>query len=321
MPEASPWDAISVPKADFNVLQVPGERAVPCFWGKEKSGACLFIVELEGDHQTLFRRDAAIVNGLTVDLRSGDRGHQRLILALDRQVDRDLFESLCRALAGALFSASDSTTALAITLAHLKRWKLFLSGWGGKHLSDEAVRGLFAELAFLRELIVSLGSDDAVEAWLGPERSHQDFIFGNTAVEIKSLSGAERSEVRLSSEDQLEALNDSLFLRIYRLSALADAAGTLSLNDIVTIVQSELESAEATTEFDRKLVAYGYAPLIEYDNPKFAVSEVLTFAVDDGFPRLVRSALPTGISKVTYTIWLEAIDAFRTDNASVFGGT
>lgn len=45
----------------------------------------------------------------------------------------------------------------------------------------------------------------AVEAWLGPEKSHQDFIFGNTAVEIKSLSGTERSTVRISSEDQLKS--------------------------------------------------------------------------------------------------------------------
>ena len=321
MSDSSPWDGISVPNADFNVLQVPGERAVQCFWGKDERGSCLFIVELDGDYTALFRRDAVIVNGLAVDLRSGIAGHQRLILALDRQVDRDLFESLCRALATALLSASDSATALAITLAHLKRWKMFLAGRGGQHLSDETVRGLFAELVFLRELIGSLGSDDAVEAWLGPERSHQDFIFGNTAVEIKSLSGTERSEVRISSEDQLEALNDSLFLRIYRLSALAEAAGALSLNDIITVVQSELTSAEAITGFNRKLVAHGYAPLIEYDNPKFAVSEIRTFVVGDGFPRLVRSALPAGIAKVTYVIRLEAIDAFRTDNASVFGGT
>jgi hypothetical protein len=321
MANTSPWDGVSVPNADFNVLQILGDRAVPCFWGKDESGSCLFIVELEGDHTTVFRRDAVIVNGLAIDLRSGSAGHQRLILALDRQVDRDLFESLCRALATALLSASDSSTALAITLAHLKRWKLFLAGRGGQNLSDEAVRGLFAELVFLRELIVSLGSDDVVAAWLGPERSHQDFIFGNTAVEIKSLSGTERSEVRISSEDQLEALNDNLFLRIYRLSALAEAAEALSLNDIINVVQSELTSAEAITAFDRKLVAHGYAPLIEYDNPKFAVSEIRTFVVGDGFPRLARSALPAGVAKVTYTIRLEAIDVFRTDNASVFGGT
>lgn len=321
MSESSPWDHISVPNADFNVLQVPGEHAVPCFWGKDESGSCLFIVELEGDHTAVFRRDAVIVNGLAVDLRSGSSGHQRLILSLDRQVDRDLFESLCRALAFALSSATDSATALAISLAHLKRWKLFLAGRGGQHLSDEAVRGLFAELVFLRELIAVVGSDQAVESWLGPERSHQDFIFGNTAIEIKSLSGNERSEVRISSEDQLETLNDNLFLRIYRLSALADAAGALSLNDIIATVQTELNSAEAITSFDRKLIAHSYAPLVEYDDPRFSVSEVRTFAVEDGFPRLKRSALPAGIAKVNYTIRLEAIDSFTTDNSLVFGGT
>ena len=52
----------------------------------------------------------------------------------------------------------------------------------------------------------------AMEAWCGPDGAHQDFIFGNTAVEVKSLSGRERSTVRISSEDQLESLCDDLFL-------------------------------------------------------------------------------------------------------------
>lgn len=97
----------------------------------------------------------------------------------------------------------------------------------------EEVRGLFAEIVFLMELIDrQMSSGAAVEAWLGPERSHQDFMFGNTAVEVKSLSGAERSSVRISSEDQLESLNDALFLRVYRLSSLADAArSTVSQRD------------------------------------------------------------------------------------------
>jgi hypothetical protein len=46
MSESSPWDDIAVPGADFNVRQVPGETAVPCFWGRDTTGACLFIVEL-----------------------------------------------------------------------------------------------------------------------------------------------------------------------------------------------------------------------------------------------------------------------------------
>jgi Putative PD-(D/E)XK family member, (DUF4420) len=321
MPDTYPWDSISVPGADFNVLHVEGDRAIACYWGKDKTGSCLFILELLGDHTAAFRRSTVAVNGLTVDLRSASMGYQRLVLTLDRQVDRDLFESLCRGLETALTAASDSSTALEITLAHLKRWKLFLAGRGSQHLSDDAVRGLFAELVFLRELVKRLGSDGGVEAWLGPERSHQDFIFGNTSVEIKSLSGTERGEVQISSEDQLEALNDHLFLRIYRLSSLADAVGALSLNELVSAVQSELSTAESVMAFDRKLIAHGYAPLSEYDHPRFSVSDIRTFGFGAGFPRLIRSELPVGITKVSYSIRLEAIESFRVDDSSVFGET
>ena len=43
--------------------------------------------------------------------------------------------------------------------------------------------------------------------------TQQDFIFDNTALEVKTLSGRERNSVRISSEDQLDSLNDRLFLK------------------------------------------------------------------------------------------------------------
>lgn len=320
MSESSPWDDIAVPGADFNVRQVPGETAVPCFWGRDTTGACLFIVELQGDHTDQFRKNAVTVHGIDVDLRGGESGRQRLVLTLEKQVDRDLFEGLCLTLASALERATDSASSLAVALAHIRRWKTFLSG-RSQHLSAEEVRGLFAELTFLLELIERQASTTAVvEAWLGPEKSHQDFIFGNTAVEIKSLSGTERSTVRISSEDQLESLNDELFLRIYRLSNLPDATGARSLNEIVGAVQTQLAEAEAVEAFDRKLVAHGYAPLPDYDGPRFVVSDVHSYRVGDGFPRLMRSQLPTGIDRVAYDIRLEAIAPYECDNEEAFGG-
>ncbi len=319
MPDSSPWDDIAVPGSDFNVRQVVGETAVPCFWGRDVGGACLFIVELQGDHAAQYRKNAVTVNGIDVDLRAGDQGQQHLVLALERQVDRDLFEGLCRTLASSLEHATDSASSLAVSLAHIRRWKTFLSG-RSQHLSIEEVRGLFAEIVFLTELIDrQMSSSDAVEAWLGPERSHQDFIFGNTAVEVKSLSGAERSSVRISSEDQLESLNDALFLRVYRLSSLADAAGARSLNEIVTAVQARLGEADAVEAFDRKLVAHGYAPLPDYDEPRFVVSDVRSYRVGDGFPRLMRSQLPPGIANVAYDIRLETIAPYECDEAAIFG--
>lgn len=320
MPNFSPWDDIAVPRSDFNVRQVPTETAVPCFWGRDASGACLLIVELQGDHTAQYRKNVVTVKGIDVDLRSSVPGQQRLVLALGKQVDRDLFAGLCHSLVTALESATDAASSLALALMHLRRWKAFLSG-RSQRLSEEEMRGLFAELAFLLELMEWLSPAKAIDAWLGPDKSHQDFIYGNKAVEVKSLSGAERSTVRISSEDQLESLNDELFLRIYRLSNVDGVSGARSLNDMVTAVQVGLDDAESLEGFDAKLAAYHYAPLPDYDEPHFIISAVHTYRVQEDFPRLVRSQLVTGLTKVAYDIRLEAITSHECESTAVLGGS
>ncbi|MDO8290607.1 MAG: PD-(D/E)XK motif protein [Parvibaculum sp.] len=317
MPEQSTWDDIGIPDASYNVKRVAGATVTPCYWGRDVSGACLFIIELEGDHAAEFRKNTVRINGIGVDLRT-EIGQQRLVLTLEKQADRDLFEGLCRTLTGSLEHSANSTVSLAIALAHLKRWKTFMSG-RSQHLSAEEVRGLFAELVFLLELLGRRRAPSAVDSWMGPEKSHQDFIFGNTAVEVKSLSGAERSTVRISSEDQLESLNDRLFLRIYRLSDLPDSQVARSLNQIVLEVQRALDDAQAVEAFDRKLVAYSYAPIPEYDQPSFVVSEIRTCRVNDGFPRLIRSQLPEGIGRVGYDVKLESLTPYNCNGDAVFG--
>lgn len=323
MPESSPWDEIGVPAADYNVRQVAGATPVPCFWGRDTAGCNLFILKLAGDHMAQFRRNVPAMNGVGVDLRDGGSGGtQRFVLTLEQQVDRDLFEGLCLTLVSALSVATDSSSSLAVSLAHIRRWKTFLAGRGGQHLSPEEIRGLFAELTFLLELLDRFPtSAHAVAAWLGPEKSQQDFIYGNTAVEIKSVSGAERSTVRISSENQLESLNDALFARVYRLSNLPEAAQAISLNGIVARVQGRLSHAEAVDSFDRKLIAHGYAPLPQYDEPALVVTDVRSYRVTDAFPRLIRSTLPGGIMNVTYDIKLEAIAPFQCDNNDIFRGS
>jgi len=319
MREPSPWDDIAVPTANLNVRQLSGSMAVPCFWGRDASGACLFLMELQGNHAAQFRKNTTSVNGIHVDLRAENAGLQRLVLTLEEETNRDLFQGLCKTLGSALAYASDSASSLTVALAHIRRWKVFFSGRGAQHLSPEEVRGLFAELTFLTELLDRLPSPSVtVDAWLGTEKSHQDFIFGNTAVEIKSLSGTERNTVRISSEDQLESLNDALFLRIYRLSSLADAVGRQSLNDIISTLHDRLAGDDALEAFNRKLSKYGYAPLSEYDAPHFVVTEVRTYRVEQNFPRLIRSALPVGVAKVNYDIKLEAIAPFECDAKSIF---
>lgn len=92
-----------------------------------------------------------------------------------------------------------------------------------------------------------------------------------------------------------------------------------SLNALVAVVQTRLDDVEAVEAFDRKLAAYGYAPLPDYDEPAFLISKVVTYRVKDEFPRLTRPHLPTGVTKVAYDIRLDALEPHECDGEAVFG--
>jgi hypothetical protein len=313
-----PWNEIVVPPSELNVRLASNALSVPIYWGRDSQGAYLFIVELYGDFANNFKRDRVFVKGVEVDLRSEHKNWQRLILRLSRAADLDLFEVLCMSILNAMAQAPDSVAAYGIVIAQLKRWRLFLSG-SKDRMSDEAVRGLFAELMFLQELMDHSGSPgEAVSSWLGPEGKQQDFVFGRNAVEIKSLIGSERSVVRISSEDQLETVNDNLFLRIYRLSVAQEDVPSLSLNGKVDQMMQTLADPDVSAQFAYKLADYGYAPLPEYDLPSFSVSEVQSFRVEDNFPRIVRSQLPVGVTALSYSIQLEHIAPYSCENNVCF---
>lgn len=321
MPSRSPpWDSVPTPASDFTVVRVPGLRGVPIYWGRDTASQCLLIVELSGDHTDQLRSDGVTLNGIGVDMRLADvPDRQRLVLTLARHVDTDLFQGLCETLIESLRAVDDSATALAVTLAHLKRWKAFLSGRRST-MSPEQVRGLFAELQMLRSLYAARTTPSmAVVAWTGADRVQQDFIFGDEAIEVKSLSGRERNSVRISSEDQLESLTSSLYLAVYRLSEMPESPQSTSLNDLVAQIDGELGDPEALEDFARKLSAYGYAPLHDYDSPRFTVSDLKAYRVEEGFPRLVRSGLPTGIARLSYDIELETIRPFECSSSEILG--
>lgn len=318
MSNALPWDQIGLPSSDYAVRLVEGAGVVRLNWGRDTAGRALFIVEFEGDHTETYRRDVTVVHGIQTDLRSDAPDRQRLVLTLDRSVDQDLFHGLCLTLVRSLVGAPDSGVALALALAHIRRWKAFLAGRARRILSPEEVRGLVAELQYMRALYTGrLTQAAAVDAWCGVEKAHQDFMFGNTAVEVKSLAGQDRSTVRISSEDQLETVLEDLFLVVHRL-AEGDAGGAaLSLNGLVDAIEAELSDGAALESLSGKLAAFGYVPLPQYDEPRFLVRERRTYRVDGGFPRLVRSGLPAGIARLSYEIELETMEPHRCADEAV----
>lgn len=321
MSNKTPWENIKTPKSDLSVRQVRASGDIPLYWGKDSFGQSVFIVELEGDHVDIFKKNIVEVKGLKIDFSvTGAKKNQGLIITLERQVDEDLFFQLFKTLIKAVSGITDSATGLSVALAQIKRWKKFLAGAGSKVLSSEEVRGLFAELLFLKAMLEK-GYPElfSCEAWQGPESAHQDFVFDNVAVEVKSLSGRERNSLAISSEDQLESLNDRLFLKVYRLTDVSQSDQAVSLNQLVTEIDDSLKDPIAVTVFSEKIAKAGYIPIDLYDLPGFLTSSEMTFDLTDDFPRLVRSKLPAGITKVRYEIKLENIASFECRHSQIWG--
>jgi hypothetical protein len=323
MSKVVPWESIAKPSVDYNVRRIAGTSGIPLYWGRNANGQSLMLVELTGDHTAQFRKEATRVHGVGLDLRAGESfDQQRLVLTLARHTDQDLFLVLCETLVSTLSPITDPQGALTLTMIHLKRWKSFLSGRNARLLSEAEIRGLYAELHVLRALYHrTLPQQAAVAAWRGPDDAHQDFIFGETAIEVKSLSGHERSCVRISSEDQLEGLTDNIFLFTVRLSEMGDAENVYSLNELVQLIEYELNVAEAQEQFTDKLGACGYVPMPEYDEPRLLPGNRQAYRVGPAFPRLVRSQIAKGLARVSYDIELEAMAAFKCDEIEIFGGT
>jgi hypothetical protein len=320
MSQPLPWDDLCIPASGLNRLLAAPGMASPASWAVDRQGRLLFVIELSGNHLERYQRDVVTVHGLDIDLRTGDQdGHQQLVMTLESEQNADLFAVLCKSLLNELVGAKSSASSLEITLHHLRRWKAFLASRNAKLLTAEEIRGLFAELWFLLELTAtSLGMDEAVFAWHGPDEVQQDFIFSGQAVEIKSLVPTDPRTVRVSSENQLDTAWCKLFLVTILISECTDLGGR-SLNELIDELSGKSMGSEAQFQFDSKLAQSGYLPLEQYDKPLLNVVGAVAYEVTPKFPRIVRSALPAGIIRVAYQIQLEHLEPFKCDVSAALG--
>jgi len=317
----SPWEDIKTPSEDLSVRLIRESKHLPLYWGKDSSGHCVFIYEMCENGAEIFQKNMVSIHGINIGYRVlSTTGNQGLILVLEKHVDQDLFYSLCETLINKLSEVSDPLVGLSVALSQIKRWKAFLAGKKGRLLSAEEVRGLFSELKFLQQMLDCMENElDVLDSWQGPETSHQDFIFSDAAVEVKSLSGRERNTVKISSEDQLESLSSSLFLKVYRLIDMPESKTSISLNELVKTVEDTLTDAEAIEMFAAKLAKAGYVQMLAYDKPEFIVAEEQTYRIENEFPKIVRSELHVGLTRIGYEIKLESIRGFLCADKDVWG--
>ena len=224
----------------------------------------------------------------------------------------DVFTALAEDLARRITAAPDTTAKIVALIGGLARWQKFLSA-SFEGLSEEAQRGLWGELHFLREHLLPTVGAAAVNNWKGGERAHQDFQFESSAVEVKTTLAKQPQVVRITSERQLDdSAWASLFLNVIALD-VRDGSGE-TLPAMVASLRAKLAADTAAREqFEDELLMTGYldAHAARYADHGYMVRAVGFFRVGPKFPRLVEVDMPAGVGDASYALSVAACEPFK----------
>lgn len=242
-----------------------------------------------------------------------DDGKWSLLLTLEDTSLVPMFSMLCKDLIESSRNTGlPATGLLSFVLKRLSGWRKLLERGMPDLLSESEIRGLCGELRFLQRLFAQIGKSEAVKSWVGPEQANQDFQAPAAAWEVKTIRPGAHA-VTISSEFQLQTVDRRIHLVIFELAdSMLGEVKAFTLNTLVNDIRAELADDHDVSEiFEERLIAAGYLPRPEYDDPVLVERSVGIFEVSTGFPRITPEMLAPGISRVDYEILLDACDEFR----------
>ena len=193
---------------------------------------------------------------------------------------------------------------------------IVLLGQKEKKLSMPAARGLYGELLLLNSYLddAKYSQEKILEGWHRPAPANHDFDYEDFTLEVKTVSRS-NTTFKITSEDQLTAVeNKPLHLKLYRIETVnkspIDSLGSLYIN-----IKEKLQSGLANI-FEMKC---GEDSFGEYLGPdympldyKFTIIEEFLYGVDQNdFPRIRKTILDNGISKVSYNLDISSIENFK----------
>lgn len=226
----------------------------------------------------------------------------------------NIFESVISDISENIIKIQNKKHLYTILTKVLSEWKVFFEKSGSQVLSLSEQKGLIGELYFLKDYLFQKYSfSDAILYWTGADRTNHDFQIGNTAFEVKATSSKQHKKFTVASEKQLDNTGlKHLYLAVYSLNIHANLH-TCNLPSLIKEIYTMLEDEPvATFQFEIKLAKSGYVEkFADKYTDGFSLSELKIFEVKDGFPRLLKENLPSGIGDLKYTVALSSCDSFE----------
>lgn len=263
--------------------------------------------------------------GYTVSIHQdleGKKGRVAAIIQQKSSASREVFKAFCSDLLEQWSRHTTASSSIAALSARLASWRRLFDRPGDVGLSREEYVGLYGELTFVQAAIqAQVSPASIISAWQGPLGTNQDFLFSSTAVEVKSVTGNEIQKVRISNARQLDDVGVSTLYLVRYAFDFREANGN-TLEQLVSELRESLtaHAPDSVAVFEERLLLVGYVDTVigDYRDWGFTLRRCDTYGVDGGFPRLVESSLPPGISEVSYIVDLGAADASRIEQRAVW---
>ena len=223
----------------------------------------------------------------------------------------ELFIKLCWDL---IDTSRNDTSPVEKIIQQYKSWQILLQKTESGVMSLSMQKGLIGELLYLEESINRMDVSLALQAWVGPEGSDQDFMFIDHWSEIKAVA-ISSNEVGISSLQQLDRY-DKGFLVLYFIDKTTSfGQHVFSLLELITRIRYRLINSRDRDVFDCKIVKCGFInnEAERYNEFRYRLAEKRVFMVDNEFPRLTKKNVPSGVTNSKYWIDLSAIDPFRAE--------
>ena len=312
----NPWNDINSPSNDVSARRVDHRHPLDLFWAKDYLGHYLFIFEFPADNtlNKVTLPDLVGIQAIYMPAAS-QADKNRMVLILNEQTDWEIFLSLCKDLIESTQIVENTSAAVQAVLNRLERWQEFLKKNRSGILPEEKIMGLIGELLFIADhLIPAFGPRQAVHFWQGPEGLPQDFNVNESAIEVKTQSGATSPYVKISSADQLCTQLPEMYLFVVTLGRAAqETKNSINLCQLVSQIREMLKTEGSThiEKFNDLLYAVGFIESDRYLDFNYLTTGQKMYRVSESFPRICSKSLPPGVLNLSYSISLAACAEFE----------
>jgi len=315
------WAAVALdapPTEGYYRRRIPLASAWPAHAGIHRpTDARILLLETDArDVRGLRLKDETRGYSITVGPDDAGRAGRATIRIHEATTGfREIFSIFCSDILEHWLPHTAAPDALKVLAARLARWRKFFQRGPQLGFSREDYIGLYGELSLIESgLAAGLAPAPLVSGWQGPTGTNQAFLFGPTAVEIKTTTGNELDKVRITNVRQLDPTGlQALFLVHYAFDFRQGTGRTLL--QLIEALRSALAatSPEVLSTLNDRLIYAGFLDGTpnQFDSWGFTQRHSDIYTVADGFPRLLESALPPGICEVSYTLNLSVAAQFK----------